>query len=89
MAGLWVARLHISYRTAQKIINRHQIDIADVNDAVVCKSGLRYVVDDDPDRGRRLIVEALIADKKALVVLYPKEDPMGDAYNLGSVYFDG
>jgi hypothetical protein len=87
MPDLWVAKLNISFRTAQKIINRHGIPIADVRDAVVCRSGLVYVWDEDEVRGPRAIVAAEIRGRKAWVVLYPAPDPMGDAYNLGSAYF--
>jgi hypothetical protein len=88
MVNLWVASLEISFRTAQKIISLHNIQIAEVRDAVVCQTGLSYVWDEDPERGLRAIVKISIRGRKALVILYPRADRTGDAYNLGSAYFD-
>jgi hypothetical protein len=86
---LWVARLHISARTAQKIIARHAITPEEVRDAVVLRSGLRYVWHDHPQRGRRALVEVVIRGGRTLVVLYPVDDaPFGDEFNLGSAYPD-
>jgi hypothetical protein len=87
VGGLWVARLVISARTAQKITQRHSITPHEVREAVECRSGLVYTWDEDPERGLRAIVQADIRARKALVVLYPAADPLGDVYNLGSVYF--
>jgi hypothetical protein len=84
--GLWVARLFISARTAQKIVNRHRITPEEVREAVVCVERLVYVLDLHPERGERAIVEVAIRGRPALVVLYPRADPLGDAYNLGSAY---
>jgi hypothetical protein len=66
----------------------HWITEFEVRDAVACRSGLPYVWHDDPVRGVRAIVRTQIGDRKALVVLCPRSDPSGDAYNLGSVYFE-
>lgn len=87
MGDLWVARLEISARTAQKIISRHDITPDEVRAAIQCVVGLVYVWDEDPERGTRAIVQTYIRGRKALVVLYEANDPVGDVYNLGSVYF--
>jgi hypothetical protein len=84
---LWVARLHVSHRTAEKISLLHGITEAEVRAAVVCVEGLEYVWHVHPERGLRAIVKAVIHRKPALVVLYPADDPLGDSYNLGSAYF--
>jgi hypothetical protein len=83
-APLLVARLIISARTADKLPSRHGLDWHEVRDAVVGVRGLRYVWDDDPERGRRALVEITIRGKLCLVVLYPVADPSGDVYALGS-----
>ena len=83
---LWVARLIISPRTAEKLTSRHQLDQQEVHDAIVCVRGLSYVWDHDPERGRRALVEVAIRGKRCLVVLYPVADPSGDVYALGSAY---
>jgi len=75
MERLWVARLYISQRTAQKIVHRHRISEYEVRDAVVCVAGLPFAWDHDPERGRRAIVEARIRSRRVLVVLYPTDDP--------------
>jgi hypothetical protein len=88
MAGrLWVARLYVSRRTADKISRRHGITETEVRDAVVCVEGLEFVWHLNPDRGVRAIVKVRIRRTMALVVLYPANDPLGDTYHLGSVYF--
>lgn len=86
VSSLWVAILHISDRTAQKIIQSHHIWPDDVRGAIVCQSGLRYVWHADPQRGRRALVEILLHGRKVLVVLYPAIDPLGHAWHLGSAY---
>lgn len=83
---LWVARLIISDATAAKLASRHGIDWRDVNQAIVGATGLRFTWDDDPQRGRRALVEASVAGRACLIVLYPVADPLGDAYALGSAY---
>lgn len=80
---LWVAQLLISDATAAKIRGRHHLDPHDVNDAVVCREGLEYEWNDDPERGLRAIVETVIGSKPVWVVLYPAGD---DVYHLGSAY---
>lgn len=56
--------------------------------AIVCVSNLTFTWDDDEERGRRAIVQVWIGNRRCLVVLYPVEHPMGDVWNLGSVYED-
>ena len=82
-APLWVARLIISARTAEKLTSRHGLEWQEVHDAIVGVRGLRYVWDDDPERGRRALVEVTIRGRLCLVVLYPVADPSGDEYALG------
>lgn len=41
--AVWVVTLHISDRTAQKIVQKHQITPNQVREAVVGVVGLRYV----------------------------------------------
>jgi hypothetical protein len=84
--ALWVARLIISDATRTKLSSRHGLDAGEVTDAVVCVSGLTYGWDDDPERGRRALVEIQIRGNPVIVVLYPVLDPLGDAYALGSAY---
>ena len=84
---LWVARLHISERTAQKITSVHHITPQEVRDAVELQAGLTYVWNEHPKRGRRALVEACIRGRRTIMVLYPVVDaPLGDEYNLGSAY---
>ena len=83
---LWVAKLYVSERTAQKLAERHKLDYRDVIDAVVCVRGLAYTWEDHPERGRRAKVEATIGGRECLIVLYPVDDPQGDVYALGSAY---
>ncbi|MGH3741940.1 MAG: hypothetical protein ACRDT1_11470 [Micromonosporaceae bacterium] len=77
----------MSQRTAEKISQRHHMTEGEVREAVTCVPGLVYVWDDDPDRGLRALVKTRIRGRDALVVLYPTDDGLGDAYNLGSAYF--
>jgi hypothetical protein len=83
---LWVARLIISQATRAKLSSRHNLDADEVLDAIVCIEGLYYRWDDDPERGRRALVEVNIRGVTVIVVLYPVEDPVGDVYALGSAY---
>ncbi len=83
---IWVARLQISCRTADKISNRHGLQDDEIRDAVVCVQGLPFAWDDDPDRGLRALVRIKIQGSVVLVVLYPVDDPTGDVWNLGSAY---
>jgi len=82
-----VAELLISERTARKIAGGHDLDVAEVRDAIVCMEGLQYVWDTDPERGERALVRVTIRGRIALVVLYEAAHPLGDTWNLGSAYF--
>ncbi len=83
---IWVAVLHVSPATAQKISGRHHISEHEIRDAVQCVSGLMYTWDEHPVRGKRAIVEVFIREHRVLLVLYPRPDPFGDAWDLGSAY---
>lgn len=87
MWSVWVADLAISDQVAQKIWQRHRIRPDEVRDAVVCVAGLPGRWDDHPERGRRAVIDITVRNQEATVVLYPRQHPMGDAWNLGSVYF--
>jgi hypothetical protein len=84
---VWVAQLFISEAVAQKINQRHRIEPHEVRSEVVCVAGLRGRWDDHPERGRRAVIDISIRGRLAAVVLYPREHQMGDAWNLGSIYF--
>lgn len=87
MRGLWVAWLNISGRTTEKITQLHGITPDEVRQAVVCVADLEFGWHHHPERGWRAIVETEIRGRPVLVVLYDADDPVGDVYNLGSVYF--
>lgn len=82
-----MARLRISRQVAGKINSLHHIEPQEVRDAVECVAGLDVSEDLDPERGWRVIAKVRIRDDEALVVLYPADDPIGDVWRLGSVYF--
>jgi hypothetical protein len=84
--SLWVAILIVSPATRAKLSSKHNLDSDEVQDAVVCVAGLSFRWDDDPERGRRALVEANIRGLTVIVVLYPVLDPSGDVYALGSAY---
>jgi hypothetical protein len=83
---LWVARLVISRATTTKLSSLHKLNADEVRDAIVCVAGLSYAWDDDPERGRRALVEVRIHGERVIVVLYSVDDPSGDVYALGSAY---
>jgi hypothetical protein len=83
---IWVAQLRISNATAHKISTQHGLQADEVRDSVECVPGLTFVWDDDPERGRRALVEIFIRGQRVLVVLYPVDDPLGGVFNLGSAY---
>jgi hypothetical protein len=74
----------ISARTVRKIVQLHGITEAEVRDSVQCVRGLYGRWDEDPERGRRALIDVVIRGRPATVVLYPSARPMG---MLGSVYF--
>ncbi len=82
---VWVARLHISWRTATKLRAIHAFEPDDVRQAIECVVGIRgkWVVDDA--RGRRLMVKSLVAGRPALIILY-RASWAHDEWNLGSAY---
>jgi hypothetical protein len=83
-----VAELFTSRQVRRKLIKDHQVELADLEDAVVCVPGLRGVWDDDPDRGPRVILRVPIRGIPHIVVLYPIVHPLGGMWNLGSAYRD-
>jgi hypothetical protein len=83
---IWIAVLRISPRTSEKITQKHGLSADEVKEAVVCVSGLRFIWDEHPERGYRAIVETRIRGRRALVVLYPVDDQIGDVWSLGSAY---
>lgn len=80
---LWIAVLLISEPTAAKIREVHGVDVNELRDQLVAQVGLPYKWDDDPERGRRALVETSVGRKSVLAVLYPVGD---DVYRLGSAY---
>lgn len=87
MTTVWVAELSISRRTVQKITQLHGITEEELREAVQCVRGLYGRWDDDPERGRRALIDVTVRGRPVAVVLYPAEHRMGDAWTLGSVYF--
>jgi hypothetical protein len=83
--SIWVAELRISDRTTRKIRSRN-IQPQDVRDAVVCVENLDFAWHHHQERGRRALITATVAGQRCLVVLYPTDHPLGDVWNLGSVY---
>lgn len=83
---LWVARLEVSQRTAEKLAARHGLDEEEVRDAIVCVRDLLYGWHNDPVRGLRAVVEVEIRGMRCVVILYPVDDLSGDVYALGSAY---
>jgi hypothetical protein len=86
VSAIWVAELRISDRTAAKLSSKHGLRACDVRDAVQCVYGLPFAWENHPERGRRVIVEATVAGRRTLVVLYPVGSLAGDVWNLGSAY---
>jgi len=85
-APIWVARLEIGSRTADKLSRAHGLSADDVWDALVCVAELRAAWDDHPDRGRRALIEFFLNGQHVLAVLHPVDDALGDTWNLGSAY---
>jgi hypothetical protein len=83
---IWVARLKVSRATAHKLSTVHGLQAAEIRDAVEGVRNLPAKWNDDPKRGRRAFVQTFVRGQKILVVLYPANDPVGDAYHLGSAY---
>lgn len=72
-----MAELSISPRTAQKIARVHGITEGELRDAVECVQGLYGRWDDDPERGRRALIDVAVRGRSATVVRYPAEHPIG------------
>ena len=87
MERVWVAELRVSRATAAKVDAKHGISAWEVRDALVGVEGLRGVADEHPVHGRRLILQVPLRGRAALVVLFEVQHPLGDVWNLGSVYF--
>jgi hypothetical protein len=83
---IWIARLLISERVMQKIIDRHGIDPGEVRAAVVQIEGLDFSWVYEPGRGAYVIVRTQIRAEDALIVLYPTDNPMDHEWRLGSAY---
>lgn len=84
--SIWVAVLYISEATAAKLSTVHGLDADEVRLALVAVRGLTFTWNEHPERGRRAIVEVFIRKRRVLVVLYLREDPFGDSWELGSAY---
>jgi hypothetical protein len=84
--SIWIAELKISRATAEKIAGRHGITGQEVKDAVVAVAGLRFAWNEDPQRGRRAIIETFIRGR-VLVIVRPRPlDAYGDSWTLVSAY---
>jgi hypothetical protein len=81
-----IATLCVSAATESKIIQKHGIQMDELEEAVVGVPGLRARWHDHPKRGRRLLVETFIRGRRVLVVLYPSD--VENEWNLGSAYFN-
>ncbi len=81
----WVARLHVSERTAEKLASKHGLRTADLRDEVVCRRGLGARENRDPERGVRLYVDVVIQGAPVLVVLKRHQHQV-DEYYLVSAY---
>ncbi len=90
---IWVAKLIISQKTGAKLASLHRLEVEDVRLAIQCVAGLRCTWKHHPERGWRALVEVDVRRRgllkrriRVLVILYPVDDPVGDAYALGSAY---
>jgi hypothetical protein len=86
---IWIARLLISERIADKITDIHGITPREVRAAVERVEGLEFSWVYEPERGRSdpyAIVRTEIRNRDALVVVYPTEDPADHLWRLASVY---
>lgn len=86
MPRVWIARLVVSARTREKIATKHGLDVADLLTRLIAVPGLEYRIDEDEERGRRLVLLVRVGRRPAAVVLYPAPDLGDDAYRLGSAY---
>lgn len=89
MLTIWIGRLLISEKVAQKIIDIHGISPSEVRAAVEQVTGLDFSWLYEPERGRQnpyVIVRTQIRQKDALVVIYPTDNPVDHEWRLASVY---
>jgi len=84
--SLWIAELIISPQVQAKIRERHNLDPAELRQAIVAVPGLTFKERSDPPRGPRKYVETSVGNVRVLCALYPVEHPLGDVYTLGSAY---
>lgn len=84
--AIWIADLGVSDATAAKISAKHNVSRTEAREALVCVPGIRFVWDFHPERGRRALCQVRIRGEKYIAVLYPVSDPMGNVWNLGSIY---
>ncbi|MBK5306275.1 MAG: hypothetical protein JJD92_06255 [Frankiaceae bacterium] len=73
--------------TAAKIYAKHSVSDHEVRAEIECVEGLRGSMDEHPEHGARLMIQFTLRGKPALAVLFDAKHPMGDVWNLGSVYF--
>lgn len=85
---LWVARLHVSEATRNKLRDLHGLDADKVRAKIECQRNLPYRWNQHPERGRRVLVDVFFGRRRVRVVLYPKRrnNPFGDEFHLGSAY---
>ncbi len=83
--SIYVARLLVSWRTADKITNRHGIALVDLRDEVECVEGLQGVRDDRSDGSTRYYLFVKINRRNVKVVLCPHPADV-DVYYLASAY---
>jgi hypothetical protein len=81
---LWIATLHISPVTRQKLLQRHRVDPEMLRARLVAVSWLRFSWHDHPTRGRRVVVDLPHGRRRLLVVLYPTD--RSDTWHLASAY---
>ncbi|WP_131744993.1 hypothetical protein [Frankia sp. Cppng1_Ct_nod] len=81
---IWVAVLRVSPAVRAKLSSKHGLDAKEVAAALVGVDKLVAAWDDDPERGRRAMVEAWLGARRVLVVLYPTRED--GEWNLGSAY---
>ena len=84
MERLWVARVHVSARTREKITSRHGLDVDEILANLVGVSGLLYTWHEHQEYGLRALVDVRLDAEKVLVVLFPTGTE--DEYHLGSAY---
>ena len=83
---IWVAHLVVSRSTASKISSKHGVHEDEIRRAVQCVANLPTSFDDDPIRGKRVLVKVRIRGLSFLIVLYPDRRGLEDTWHLGSAY---